>query len=101
MIVSAENEFYKAMTDSENLIDIHKELNREAGLRVREMSLNRAVVVLTVAAWQAYVQDLVTETLKVFEIPPGDHARAVYVAVRADVLSAADKFSTPNSDNTR
>lgn len=101
MIAEAEYEFNKAMKDSQNLIAIHKELNRDPGLRVREMSLNRAIVVLTVAAWQAYVQDLASEILRVFEIPAGDHGRAVYLATRGEVLSAADKFSTPHSENTR
>jgi hypothetical protein len=101
MIDLAEYEFSRAMRDSRNLIAIHRELNREPGLRVREMSLNRAVVVLTVAAWQAYVQDLVTEVLSAFEIPGGDNGRAMYLAIRAEVLSSADRFTTPNSENTR
>lgn len=101
MVADAEREFIEAMADSENLIAIHRELNQGPGRRTREMSLNRAIVVLSVAAWQAYVQDLTAEALRAFDVPAGQHGRAVFLAVRADVKNAAHNFSTPNADNTR
>jgi hypothetical protein len=71
MIVDAEDEFLRALEDPLNLIAVHRAMNRGPGRRVREMSLNRAVVVLTVAAWQAYLQDLVNEILDKIAIPAG------------------------------
>ncbi len=101
MIEDAEREFDRLLTDSRNLIEIHRALNRDPGLRVREMSLNRAVVVLTVAAWQSYVQDLLAELLELFAIPAGEHGRALYVAINADARRAMHDFATPNAENTR
>jgi hypothetical protein len=71
VIQLAENEFVQAMGDSRNLIAIHKDLNQGRGRRIREVSINRAVVVLTVAAWQAFCQDLVAEILDSIEIERG------------------------------
>jgi hypothetical protein len=59
MIEDAFAEFDRAMVNPRNLVEIHKALNKGPGLRVREMSLNRGIVVLTVAAWQAFLEDLV------------------------------------------
>jgi hypothetical protein len=65
------------------------------------MSLNRAVVVLSVAAWQAYVQDLAREALHSFHVPQGEQGRAAFLVLRAEVLNASHNFSTPNAENTR
>jgi hypothetical protein len=78
MIEDAEFEFSRAMKDSENLLEAHKELRQGEGRRFREVSLNRAIVVLTVAAWQAFIQDLVIEILTTIEVPPGQPGRDYY-----------------------
>jgi hypothetical protein len=101
MIQDAEVEFHRAMQDSQNLIAIHRELNPGPGRVTRELSLNRAVVVLTVAAWQAFVQDVLEEALALMERPKGDPGREHFLIVKASALTAAGNFSTPNAENTR
>jgi hypothetical protein len=101
MIEIAEYEFIRAMADSRNLIAIHRDLNQGAGRRVREVSINRAVVVLTVAAWQAYAQDLLSCILDVIEIERGDEGYERFRLVKIDARRAAHFFSTPNAENTR
>jgi hypothetical protein len=101
LIPDAATEFERAMHDSENLLEAHKELRQGEGRRFREMSLNRAVVVLTVAAWQAFVQDLVAEILKTIEVPAGDPGREYFRLLSQGAKRASFLFSTPNADNTR
>lgn len=101
MISVAEFEFARAMTDSENLVAIHKELNTGAGRRTKEVSLNRAIVVLTVAAWQAFVQDLVREIVEFVEVPFGAEGFERYRLIKMDALKSVYHFSTPNAENTR
>lgn len=68
------------------------------GFRSLEPSLNRAVVVMAVAAWQTAVQDLTTAAL--------DHAYpagggGVGALLRGQVAQAVGGFSTPNATNSR
>lgn len=93
--------FENAMTDSRNLLAIHKDLNAGHGRRFREVSLNRAMVVLTVAAWQAFVQDLVREALAIIAIPPTQPGHAHFRLIEIDAKRAIRSFSTPGPQNTR
>jgi hypothetical protein len=100
-LYNATYEYERAMVDSRNLIAIHKELNQGPGRRVREVSINRGVVVLTVAAWQAYVQDLIAEILEEIELPLGAEGYDRYRLIKIDAKRASHHFSTPNAENTR
>ncbi len=101
MIEDAFAEFDRAMVNPRNLVEIHKALNKGPGLRVREMSLNRGIVVLTVAAWQAFLEDLVDEVLDAIAISSGDVGYDHYRILRIDAKRAARFFSTPNAEKTR
>jgi hypothetical protein len=98
---AARDEFDAAMVDSQNLIDIHRSLNPSRGRRFREVTINRAVVVLTVAAWQAFVEDLAVAILRTVEPPAGDPTRSAWVLVNALTRGAAGRYNTPNVFNTR
>lgn len=89
------------MADSNNLIEIHKDLNQGPGRRIREVSINRAVVVLTVAAWQAFVQDLILEVVDEVEVERGMDGYERYRLMKIDAKRGAHFFSTPNAENTR
>jgi hypothetical protein len=50
-------DFTRATRHCDNLVELHRKHGRPGkGKRDKETTLNRAVVVLTVAAWQAVVQ---------------------------------------------
>jgi hypothetical protein len=100
VIEAAQWEFERAMTDSDNLVAVHR-ATEGPGRRTREVSINRAIVVLTVAAWQAFVEDLVAEILEEIEVAPGDAGYLSFLTLRADARNAAHNFSTPNAENTR
>jgi hypothetical protein len=100
VIEDAEREFERAMGHAHNLIELHRRGRQGQGRRFAEMSLNRAVVVLTIAAWQAYVEKLVDEVLTYMIIPQGAQGHNAYLVLRADVSNHVQNFSTPNADNT-
>lgn len=97
---AAAAEFQAAMDDPRNLVEIHKDLNPRRGRRYRETTLNRAMVVLTVAAWQAYVQDLTRAILDTIQPPAGDPANVQFQLIRAATLTALGRFNTPDARNT-
>jgi hypothetical protein len=101
VIEDAELEFTQAMKDAHNLLEAHKQLRKGGGRRFREVSLNRAIVVLTVAAWQAFAQDLVTEILATLEVPTGHRVRDTYKIISTSAKRARFLFSTPNAENTQ
>lgn len=64
-----------------------------------ELALNRAVVVLTVAAWQAYVQD--ATRVAIDRLKPGGPPQQSWNLTNAQASRAIHLFSTPNAENTR
>lgn len=100
---TAVESFEAAMKHCDNIIVVHKEVGGGgAGRRYKEASLNRAVIVLAVAAWQAAIQDL-TSALLDTAAPSGGSAidRARYEASVGFVRKGIVDFSTPNGENSR
>jgi hypothetical protein len=103
MSAASENalfDFYVAMRDPESLLRIHREVNKKPGRRWREPTLSRAVVVLTAAAWQAYVQDTVLAILDDLAIPHGDPGWSVYKLVSGATKTAVGRFNTADSQRS-
>lgn len=98
---AALDEFDAAMGDPQNLIEIHRSLTQGRGRRFREVTINRAIVVLTVAAWQAFVEDLADAILRTIEPPVADPSRSAWVLVNALTRGAIGRYSTPDVSNTR
>lgn len=95
--------FGRSIRHCHNLISIHSERNTAQGRRYQEVSLNRAVVVLAVAAWQTLVQDLVLGALATAE-PSGTATVpeiGTYRLIKAQIEREVRKFATPNTQNTR
>lgn len=97
-LMAAHKKFETAMTDPANLVAIHKKVKTGKGKRVEELALNRAIVVLTVAAWQAYVQDITSEAIDLLK--PAGPPMQQWNLTNAQVARAIQRFSTPNADNT-
>lgn len=94
------SEFNVAIQDPENLLLIHREINKNPGRRWREPTLNRAIVVLTVAAWQAFVQDLVLALLENLVLQKGEPGWALYKLVDGSTKSALGRFNTADSQRS-
>jgi hypothetical protein len=86
--------FESAMIHCDNLIKLERRAQgggRGSAL-AWETSANRAVIVLAIASWQAFVQDTVIFILD-RRMPKSAHPPAV--------LRELDRFSTPSAKNTR
>ena len=56
---------------------------------------------MTVAAWQAAIQDMVETTVVASRPPTGSSLSNYYDLVAGRVRSEVGSFSTPNAENTR
>ena len=88
------------LKDAEELEAGHKRLRtgrvgRQWGLG----ALNRGVVVLSVSAWEAYVEELLKESIEV--IKPAAPPMGVWPAVSASARTQIGRFNNPNTDNVR
>ena len=75
--------------------------------RLRPMSLDEiriyyhAGLTAYVAAWNAYIKNLVRDFYDVIADPSDPKFRAVYAIARKRAENALKKFNTPNAENTR
>lgn len=65
----------------------------------RPLALNRATVVVCVSAWEAYIEELVRETVTApcSPAPP----LGLWPGLNAAVRAAIGRFNTPNTDQVR
>jgi hypothetical protein len=69
------------------------------GRLLRIAALNRAVVVVCLSAWEAYIEELVRESLNVLR-PPAPPL-GLWPALNATVRGQLGRFNTPNTENVR
>ena len=94
----------------EQLITIHSEVQQGRGRRHQQDAIHKAGVVMTVAAWQAYLEKVAIEVIGIFEDallnpadgnPAPDWARVVIHNRKTEVKQSVGRFNTPNSQNAR
>lgn len=102
--------FLDQLKSVEQLIAIHGTLQAGPGRRHEQDAIHRAGVVMTVAAWQAYVEKIIPEALDVIgadirdpaAVPPAPTwSRNSFLLHCAAVQIQIKKFNTPNAANTR
>jgi hypothetical protein len=88
------------LVDAEQLINAYTRLRDMPALRrYATDALNRAVVVMCISAWEAYVEELVRESLRALHTPV-PHA-GLTQALNQLLEEALRRFNTPSSDNVR
>ena len=76
-------------------------------VRLRPLARGRARILLHaslagyVAAWEAYLEQLVREFFQVTADPLNPHYNAIHTLLRDHSTGALDRFNTPNADNAR
>jgi hypothetical protein len=102
-----ERTFLTAMEDSLRLVRLHRQVAKGRGRRSPELSsLNRSVVVLAIAAWQAYVEALAAALLNSLgheylqDTRSGRTLAVMWNAKREELARHIDQYSTANSDKT-
>jgi hypothetical protein len=95
--------FKRAMRHCDNLVTVHRGHGGGApGKRDKEVSINRAVIVLAVASWQAVVQDFTLACVDLSAPAPGGPLSvASYALLAGRVKKEVNDFATPNAQNTR
>jgi len=86
------------LQDAIDLDDAHSRLRTGSpGRQFRLAALNRAAVVISVSAWESYVEELMRECLQVLRppAPPLDP----WPALNAYILGLLGRFNTPNAPN--
>ena len=95
---SYENVLTPLLADAHELDIAH--LSLRTGDRSRQWgigSLNRAVVVTCLSAWEAYVEGVVKEAVESFR--PDEPNRTIWQSINASTRSAVGRFNTPNVEN--
>ncbi len=88
------------LADAEELDAAHGQLRTgQVGRQWRLGSLNRAVVVTCVSAWEAYLEEVVCEAIDSFR--PGGYAVTVWQSLNASARTQIGRFNNPNVENTR
>jgi hypothetical protein len=71
----------------------------QAGRQWRLGALNRAALVMSVSAWEAYVEEILREALR--WIRPANPPMGQWSALNAAALSQLARFNNPNVENVR
>jgi hypothetical protein len=102
-LVEAADNFRRATRHCDNLITVHRGYGGPGrGRRDEEVSINRAVVVLAVASWQAVIQDFALACVDLSAPGTGSPlSSATYAVLAGRVRTDVGAFSTPNAQNTR
>jgi hypothetical protein len=88
------------LKDAEDLGSAHTRLKTgKSGRQYRLAALNRAVVVMCVSAWGAYVEELVRES--VIAMRPAAAPLGAWSAHHASILGQLGRFNNPNMENVR
>ncbi|PVB44282.1 hypothetical protein [Mycobacteroides abscessus] len=95
-------QFERAIQHCDNLVLVHQRAGTGSrGRRRVETSVNRAIVVIAIASWQAVVQDM-TRFLLDHSMPgQSDPQYGVARLIHGQVMRVLGSFSTPNAENTR
>lgn len=99
----AVDNFRRATQHCDNVVAVHRGYGGDQrGRRAEEMSLNRAVIVLAVASWQAVIQDYTRACLDLSAPVAGSSITpATFALIAGRVRREIADFSTPNAENTR
>jgi len=102
-LVEARNNFRRATRHCDNLIAIHRAIGGpQQGRRDREVSINRAVIVLVIAGWQAVVQDYALSCVDLSAPAAGSpFSPASYALLAGRIRKEVADFATPNAQNVR
>lgn len=110
---NALNTFTQLIGYVDQLIHIHGRLQAGPGRRHEQDALHRAGVVMTVAAWESYIERLVMEGLGAIEhnagvaagaapaAPVPAWARHAFALRRAEIANSVKRFNTPKDSSVR
>jgi len=94
------DDLQQLLADAQELEEVHAKLRTgKPGRQFGLAALNRAEVVMCVSAWEAYLEQLVRESLQILRPPAPPHG--VWQGLNAFVENQLARFNTPNRENVR
>jgi len=101
LATAAEN-FKRSIVHCDNLVTVHRRAGTgDRGRRTEEVSINRAVVVIAVATWQAAIQDMTLACLDMSSPKASTESYPAYRVIGGRVRKEVGDFATPNAENAR
>lgn len=106
-VQTAVDNYERAMSHCDNIVRVHRAAgDGSVGRRIEEPSVNRGTIVLAVAAWQAFVQDVAvalrdTALAELHLISGATVLPAAMQQWKVDFDSAVHKFATPDPEKSR
>jgi RiboL-PSP-HEPN len=107
----ANSQFAQLIGFVDQLVAIHRRLQTGRGRRHQQDALHRAGVVMTVAAWESYVEKVVLEAVQAIGNSGGlggssgstvpAWAKHSFALRQAEIAGSVKRFHTPNSTNVR
>jgi hypothetical protein len=112
---NASQQFTNQIGYVDQLISIHAKLQTGKGRRHEQEAIHRAGVVMTVAAWESYIENVLLEGVAAIEsnagigiaaaaapaVPIPPWARHTFDLRRTEIKNSIKKFNTPNAVNVR
>ena len=110
---NAHKQFTELMGYVDQLIGIHGKLQQGKGRRHEQDAIHRAGVVMVVAAWEGYVEQVLLESFAAMEMDAGlvvgvpgaaavpTWARHTFGLRRTELVNALKQFNTPNAENVQ
>ena len=110
---NAHKQFSELMGYVDQLIGIHGKLQQGKGRRHEQDAIHRAGVVMVVAAWEGYVEQVLLESFAAMEKDAGlvvgvagaavipTWARHTFGLRRTELVNALKQFNTPNAENVQ
>ncbi len=88
------------LQDAKELDSAHSRLRTgQPGRQWGLGAINRAAVVMSLSAWEAYIENVVIEAINSFR--PNPPHPTLWQSLNANALSQIGRFNTPNVDNVR
>jgi hypothetical protein len=91
--------FFELLGDADNLVVVLDGLASQAADQSMIDCLSRSIIVSCVSAWEAYMEELVRESIELLK--PAGTALGPWPVFRAASLVYVGRFNTPNTDQVR
>ena len=103
------NTFNELIANVDQLVAIHGRVQAGPGRRHEQEALHHAGVVMSIGAWESYVENVLQETIHVLSSqlqgpgggPAPPWAQLTFAAAMRSVQNKISQFNTPNAENVK
>jgi hypothetical protein len=100
-VKAAEDAFNKAIGVPNRVLEVQSMVQWKAGYPARQQALYEATVVLTVAAWQTFTEDIAQAVFNRTARTAGSQGQKLALLARGALDESIQRFNTPNMSNVQ